>query len=162
MRRLFNWLKSWDYRIKFLMVGCLNTAVGLGSYWLVLLLFGVNLTQKEIAVLPIVIATIISQVLGLINSYCWNKFFTFESKVKSKIETIKFVALYLFVFIIEYVLKLGLNKVPNFNQIIIAIITIIMTTTLSFIGQRYFVFRKQKINDGGTTNLNQNEGEKTE
>ena len=162
MKKLFNYLKTWDYRIKFLMVGCLNTAVGLGVYWIVLLLFGVNLIQDDVGVVPIIIATVVSQIFGLINSYIWNKFFTYESKTKSKLEVVKFVALYFIVFIIEYVVKLGLNNVPGFNHILIAVITIIITTIISFVGQRYFVFTIKKIKNDTITEANLSKGEITE
>ncbi len=142
IKKLYNFFKKFDYRLKFLMVGGLNTIVGLGSYWLILLMFGINITKHYDGYLLILIATIISQCIGVLHSYFWNKYFTFESVKKSKIETIKFVSVYLFSFGLDYLLKYLLRLVPYFNDIIIALLTVICTTIVSFVGQRYFVFGK--------------------
>jgi len=142
IKKLYNFFKRWDYRIKFLMVGGLNTIVGLGSYWLILILFGVDVTRTNSAVLPVVIATVGSQILGLINSYFWNKHFTFESKQKSKTEMIRFVLVYLVAFGMDYTLKLVLRT--SLNNLWIAVITTITTMVISFLGQKLFVFRHKK------------------
>lgn len=150
IKKLYNFFKKWDYKIKFLMVGGLNTVVGLGSYWLVLLICGVNLTKNNPnLVWPIVVATLVSQVLGLLNSYFWNKHFTFESKKKSKMEVFKFILVYLVAFAVDYVLKLVLRKSTPLNELLIALITTITTMIISFVGQKVFVFKfkKQKISN---------------
>lgn len=145
IKKLYNFFKKFDYRIKFLMVGALNTAVGLGSYWLFLLLFGVNLTQNNSGLVwQVVLATVLSQILGLINSYFWNKFFTFESKKKSKTETFKFVGVYLIAFSMDYILKIFLRRIRMLNEIVISIITIVVTTIISFVGQKFIVFKYKK------------------
>lgn len=145
IKKLYNWLKKLDYRIKFILVGGLNTVIGVGSYWIVLLLFGVNIFQNNDGlVLPVIVATIVSQVLGLINSYLWNKFFTFESKKKSKSETIKFILVYAVAFGVDYLLKFWLRTYDFFNEIVIAIITTIVTMIISFVGQKCFVFKYKK------------------
>ncbi len=145
MKKLFNMVKNWDYRIKFLIVGGLNTFVGFAVYLLVLLMFGVNIFNVDPSlVVPVVVATLISQVVGLIHSYFWNKYFTFESKKKDKIETIKFVIVYLVAFAVDYVLKLTLRKVNFLNEILIALITTLTTMIISFVGQKVFVFKYKK------------------
>lgn len=146
IKKLYNFFKKFDYRIKFLMVGALNTLVGLGSYWLILWLLGVNLVQNNAGLVwQIILATVISQILGLINSYLWNKFFTFESKKKSVSETIKFVMVYCVAFGVDYLLKLTLRTVPALNELVIAIITTLTTMVISFVGQKFFVFKFKKV-----------------
>lgn len=65
---------------KYLCVGILNTIVGFGIIFL-LMFFGVN---PEIS-------NLIGYAIGIIFSYVMNKFFTFESKNRSKKEFIKFI-----------------------------------------------------------------------
>lgn len=126
------------------MVGGLNTLVGLGSYWLILIMFGVNVTQINTAIVPIIVATLISQVVGIIHSYLWNKHFTFESKKKSKTEFVKFILVYLVAFSVDYILKLVLRT--SLNNLWIAVITTLTTMVISFVGQKLFVFRtKNKL-----------------
>lgn len=154
IKKLYNFFKRWDYRIKFLMVGALNTIVGVGCYWLLLWAFGVNIFQQNAgSPWQVILATLISQIIGLIHSYLWNKFFTFESKKKSKAETIKFISVYLVVFCLDYILKLTLNLIPKINQFIIAIITTIVTMIISFVGQKYFVFKYKKSKNNNENNL---------
>ena len=124
------------------MVGGLNTVVGLGSYWLILIILGVNITQPNSAVVPVIVATIISQILGVINSYLWNKYFTFESKKKSKPEMFRFILVYLVAFGVDYTLKLVLRA--HLNNLWIAVITTLTTMVISFLGQKLFVFRHTK------------------
>ena len=142
IKQLYNFFKRWDYKIKFLMVGGLNTLVGLGSYWLILILLGVDITQTNSAVVPVVIATVISQILGVINSYLWNKYFTFESKQKSKAEMVRFILVYLVAFGVDYTLKLVLRT--SLNNLWIAVITTLTTMVISFVGQKLFVFRHKQ------------------
>jgi len=141
IKRLYNFFKSFDYRLKFLMVGGLNTLVGVGSYWLILIIAGVDITSHYNGVTIVIIATIISQLLGITNSYFWNKFFTFESKKKSKSETAKFLLVYGISFCTDYFLKIFLRRTFAFNDIIIAIFTTLVTMVISFTGQKFFVFR---------------------
>lgn len=128
------------------MVGALNTLIGVGSYWLILWLLGVNIFQNNQGLVwQIILATVISQILGLINSYLWNKFFTFESKKKSKAETLRFVLVYAVAFAVDYVLKLTLRSFKVLNELVIAIITTITTMIISFVGQKFFVFKYKKV-----------------
>lgn len=146
IKKLFNSLKKWDYRLKFLMVGGLNTVVGVGSYWLILIMFGLDITKTNAdATVPVIVATLLSQILGLTNSYFWNKFFTFESKKKNKTEFVKFISVYAVAFGMDYFLKFALRKIDGFNEIIIAVVTTIVTMIISFIGQKFFVFEHKKV-----------------
>lgn len=148
IKKLYNFFKRWDYRIKFLMVGGLNTVVGLGSYWLILIMFGLDLTKVNTAVVPVVVATVISQILGVVNSYLWNKFFTFESKQKSKTEVIRFILVYMVSFAVDYILKIVLRT--SLNSLWIAIIATLVTMVISFVGQKLFVFRHKAVVDTPT------------
>lgn len=157
IKKLYNFFKRWDYKIKFLMVGGLNTLVGLGSYWLILIMFGINITQTNSAVLPIIVATVISQILGVVNSYLWNKYFTFESKQKSKTEMIRFILVYIVAFGADYILKLIFRT--SLNNLWLAVITTLSTMIISFVGQKLFVFRHKKTITETVNNPSDNQTE---
>lgn len=63
---------------KFILVGGLNTAIDIGVLNLLMYLFGVYQGSQ------IIIFNVISVSLAIINSYFWNKYFTFGSKRKKK------------------------------------------------------------------------------
>jgi putative flippase GtrA len=85
----------------------------------------------------------ISFIGGTIVAYFINKYWTFEKKGKSYREIIKFATL--------YSITLGLNILTNelvMNSIKIVLIAFIIATVVStvvnFIGQKWWVFRKEK------------------
>lgn len=74
LKKLWPLLPLWLHQVvKFGMVGALNTGVDLGLYWL---LTRFILLDPSFAVT----AKAISYTAGVINSYFWNKNFTFRSK----------------------------------------------------------------------------------
>jgi len=66
--------------IKFSFVGGLNTAIHYGIFFIMIRLGFFY-----------VVATTVGTVVAIINSYIWNKFFTFRSKKKSVTEAIRFL-----------------------------------------------------------------------
>jgi putative flippase GtrA len=146
IKNTFKFLKSLDYRIKFLIVGGLNSIVSVGIYLCVLLLFGVNIFNynPDAYFIAIIVATATSQILSVIHSFFWNKFFTFESKNKSKAEIIRFFIVYAVAFAVEYFLKFYLRDISRLNEIAIAVIVLIIIMIISFIGQKWFVFHHKK------------------
>ena len=85
----------------------------------------------------------ISFICGTFVAYFINKYWTFEKKGKSYREIIKFATL--------YSITLGLNILTNelvMNSIKIVLIAFIIATAVStvvnFIGQKWWVFRKEK------------------
>lgn len=63
---------------KFIIVGGLNTAIDIGVLNLLMWSFGIYQGSQ------IIVFNIISVSLAIINSYFWNKYFTFGSKEKQK------------------------------------------------------------------------------
>lgn len=133
----------YDKRIRFLFVGVLNTIVGFGITSLVYLCFGIKLFSKEeIPVIPMIVGTLSGQVIGTIHSYFWNKYFTFRVKEKSGAEFLRFVLVY----VLQYLLSLGLTALFNLwitIPALVTVITILVCTVLSYIGHNFFSFRKK-------------------
>ncbi|MDR0287796.1 MAG: GtrA family protein, partial [Clostridiales bacterium] len=120
-----------DKRVRFLITGGINTVVGYGFYALFIAL-GFN---------PY-LATTFSTILGIINSYFWNKYFTFRKPKKSLAEVIKFVTVYLVSYILNlllvnlFVYKLG------FNAYVSGAVCLFVTTLVSYFGHNFYSFRQ--------------------
>lgn len=133
-----------DKRVRFLIVGGLNTIVGVGVTWIVYLCFGVSLfSEEELVWYVYLTGTLLGQIIGTIHSYFWNKYFTFRSKERSGKEFLKFVLVYA----VQYGINLGLTALLNKLISIPALVTILTTivcTVLSYLGHNFFSFRKKK------------------
>lgn len=116
---------------RFLITGGINTIVGYGSYTLFVFLG----TQY-------LIANIFSTIIGTINSYFWNKYFTFKSPKKSFSEVIRFCTVYGISFLIGLLLLYILVDILNINSYIAGFINLIFTTLISYFGHNWFSFKK--------------------
>ena len=115
---------------RFLMVGGINTAVGYGVY-VILLTFG----------LDYLIAFTIATIIGVINSYLWNRFFTFKSKSKAAKEIVKFALVYFISFCFGLLFLKLIIGVLGINQYIAGILNIVITTAISWFGHKNFSFK---------------------
>lgn len=130
MRNLIkNLLASKEFR--FLITGGINTIVGYGSYTLFIFL-GIQY----------LIANIFSTIIGTINSYFLNKYFTFKSPKKSFAEVIRFCTVYLISFLIGLISIYFLVDIININSYIAGFINLIFTTLISYFGHNWFSFKK--------------------
>ncbi len=133
MKKLFGLVKTLfaDKRIRFLMVGGINTGVGYGFYALFIAL-GLNAY----------LATTFSTILGVINSYFWNKYFTFRQPKKSLAEVLRFVTVYA----VSYGANLALVYVfvdrMGMNSYVSGAVCLFVTTILSYVGHNFFSFKK--------------------
>lgn len=124
--------------IRFLFVGGINTFVGYGAFALFIYL-GLNYN----------ISYVFSTIIGVANSYVWNKRFTFKSKEKSVNELFRFIFVYLISFIFGIIILNVLVKTLSINEYIAGFINIMFTTLISWIGHNKFSF-----NDGGKNEKN--------
>lgn len=140
----------YDMRIRFLFVGGLNTVIGFGVDALVCWLFQ-QYTQVSEAIYQIV-AIVSGTVIGGVNSYFWNKYFTFRSKKKSWSEIGRFILVYLVCFCFSYFTQLGMQAwlgYPGESWQFYAVKfgVLVVQTLASWFGQKYFSFRKGKENN---------------
>lgn len=132
-----------DQRIRFLFVGCLNTVVGWGVENLCYLLMGYGLNQEvTIKGWQIFVATATGYALGTVNSYFWNKYFTFKSTEKSFAEVLRFVS----VCVVQCGVHFGLMffiqqfiRIPLINTAIVTLICMVV----SYLGHSLFSFSKR-------------------
>lgn len=144
IKKIFLKLKSLPQSIKFLFVGGLNTVVGVGVELITYLIMGLPFSlSSNVQALPwqIAVATAISYTIGTAHSYVWNKFFTFESKDKSISEVLRFIAVYAVQLVINFAMKWALIELLDINTYVAMIITLLVTTCISFFGHKLFSFR---------------------
>lgn len=140
-------MKGLDRRLKFIFVGGLNTLVGVSVELGIYLLMGLpfSLSNKELATpIQILVATILSYTIGTIHSYLWNKYFTFESKERSVGEAVRFFSVYAVQLGVNYLLKLLLVQGFGMNTFIAMVLTLFVTTVMSYVGHTTFSFRTKK------------------
>lgn len=143
IQRIINLIKKlFSYKfIRFIFVGVLNTIIGYGTY-AIFVFFGMLYLY----------ASILSSVLGVINSFFWNKFFTFKSRKKSISEVIKFIIVYLITlglgtgFLYILVDKLGMN------EYIAGLLNLVMNIIFGWVGHSLFSF-KEKIDKSLITDI---------
>lgn len=137
------WLRTptWFHQVvRFGMVGVLNTGVDLGSYW-ILTRFVAYFGNAPI------FAKALSYILGVINSYIWNRSFTFRSPVRSPKRFVLFFLINLIAVGINsgiMALSLHVLALPEWAGLLIATA---ITMTWNFTTSKFVVFSEQvKIN----------------
>lgn len=118
--------------VRFLIVGVINTAVGYGAYVLFLAL-GLNY----------LIAGTLSTIIGVANSYIWNRFFTFKSKGKAVNELARFSLVYLVSYCISMLFLYLVVGVFGLNAYIAGGVNLILTTLISWFGHKNFSFKNE-------------------
>ena len=116
--------------IRFLFVGGINTAVGYGVYALCIF-----------CGLHYAFAPLMSAIIGVANSYLWNKYFTFRKKDKSTSEMARFIMVYA----VSYVVNLGLLYVLidrlKISEYLAGIFALVAITLISYFGHNNFSFK---------------------
>jgi putative flippase GtrA len=120
--------------IKYAIVGVSNTAVSLCVIWVMMKALGCSDVTSNIT----------GYIAGLLNSFIWNKQWTFKSSDAWVGSAIRFGL----VFGICYVLQLGLllylkrhlSIDPFYNQVL----AMIFYTAINFLMNKYFTFKEQK------------------
>lgn len=129
IKKLFNKLIS-RQEIRFLIVGAINTVVGYGTYAILLFIS-----------YPYLIANTISMIVGVANSYLWNRFFTFKSKGKAASEIVRFSFVYLISYCCSMLFLYLIVGQLGMNAYIAGGLNIIVTTLISWFGHKNFSFK---------------------
>lgn len=152
IKKLYNYVKSFDKKIKFLFVGGLNTLIGYGVSTLMLyLVFKIPFNAKAQAdELQLLASSFTGHIAGMVNAYFWNKYFTFECSEKSFKQVIRFCIVGFLQLALSYGMQLLFQNVLGLGIYVAQPVTIVITTVFSYIGHNYFTF----IKDGSHTNKN--------
>ena len=125
------WLYSISVEfIKFAMVGVSNTVIGYGMYYILLYL--------KFHYLP---ALVISFLLGLMNSYFWNKYWVFTSEQHFKRELPRFVVVYALTLALNAALLPVFVEVLKIDPRIAQLFFLLFLPILTFLGLKYWGFR---------------------
>ena len=160
---------------KFVLVGGLNTLVDWGILSFLIFLFRTSFrTDSKDILLTVFSITIvyfslfkgISFITATINSYLWNKFWTFKRKTTEKLgrEFLQFVVISILGFLINVgiasVIFKFVSPVAGLSNdqwaIISAAIATVVSMVWNFLGYKFIVFDtklKTKIQNGGVSNL---------
>ena len=137
-------IKFW----KFILVGIINTIVGMGLQFLFFNLFGWNEW----------VSSILGYILGSVLSYFLNKYFTFKNKEKGFKPILKFALNIAVCYGLAYGLAIPLIKwicvansltmfgwtVDKFSGNFSMIVGACLFVAFNYIGQRFFAFREKK------------------
>lgn len=83
-------------------------------------------------------------VVGVINSYLWNRFFTFKSKNKALGEIVRFSLVYLASYCVSMILLYLLVGYLGMSAYLAGFLNIIAITLISWFGHKYFSFKERK------------------
>jgi len=115
--------------IKFCCVGILNTIVGYGAFFIL------------VNYLYYLLALLIAHIIGVINSFLWNKFWIFKTKKFYLTEFIKFNVIYVIVFVVNAVALFVSVDIIYVDPKLAQLVLLPVITIISFFGQKLWTFR---------------------
>ncbi len=143
--------------LKYGIVGVANTLITALTIWIMMRwVFRVK-GEEDVSSLVVSISNVIGFIAGLLNSFIWNRNWTFKSQKNWKIDFLKFMLAFIVCFIPQLLLVVLLNKyaaIPSFkfhwmqNEYLITsayicqLIGIVFYTTLNFLCNKYYAFKK--------------------
>lgn len=117
--------------IKYAIVGLSNTAVTATAIWILTKCFGISETTSNFT----------GYIAGLVNSFVWNKQWTFRSDAAWLKSAVRFAFAFALSYIPQYFLLIYLNKTlsidPYYNQLI----AMAFYTVINFVLNKFFVFK---------------------
>lgn len=141
----------YDKRVRFLFVGVLNTIVGYGITMLVEVMLGIDIINTDKTVpyynLKIGIANFVGQIIGMIHSYFWNKYFTFRSKTKSRSEIVRFIIVSAAQYGVNVGIEMLFTNVTDLSSFAVKPIQILFSTVVGYIGNNFFSFKDQTADE---------------
>ncbi|MDR1632085.1 MAG: GtrA family protein [Dysgonamonadaceae bacterium] len=138
--------------IKYGIVGVINTLITLTVIGLMLhFIFGISGTAKA-TTFENTVSNIAGYAAGLINSFVFNRKWTFHSKARWQSEFIRFMSVFLICYVSQLLLLILLNnsisltsvKILNYSinySFVCQIIGNVFYTVLNFILNKYFTFK---------------------
>jgi len=115
---------------RFVAVGILNTIVGVGFYFILL---DLNIYY--------LLSSIIAHMIGVMNSFIWNKKWTFRSNGNLLREFLKFNSVYVVTFFVNLLLLALFVEKFGFNPKISGVLSLGFSAMISFFGHKYWSFK---------------------
>ena len=117
--------------IKYVIVGLINTAIYYGIYYFMLKL-GFSYT----------ISLTVGTIVGIINSYFWNKYFTFRTKKITVSETVKFIIVYGVQYLSNLFIIYLCVEYAGISEELAGIAAIGVGTFIGYFGHKFWSFRE--------------------
>lgn len=119
---------------KFAIVGVMNTLVTLVIIFISTRLFGIYY----------LVANVIGYIAGLINSFLWNRTWTFKSRGDYKGEILRFLIVFGICYSLQFGLLIFVKEYCGVSEDISQLIGMVFYTGLNFILNKFFTFRRSK------------------
>jgi putative flippase GtrA len=117
--------------IKFLCIGILNSIAGYGSFFIL-----VNYLNYQIALLC-------GHLIGVTNSFFWNKLLVFKTSNISIMEFLRFNVVYLFVYLTNAIALYICVDIFNVDPRPAQLLLLPLVTLVSFFGQKLWTFKEK-------------------
>lgn len=116
--------------VKFGIVGCSNTLIGFGIYY-VLVWFGMHY----------MIANVVSYIVSVLNAFYWNNKYVFHNTTHWLKAIVKTYASYGFSFFVGTVLLWGLVEWIHISKYFAPLLTLVLTVPLNFAMNKFWTFK---------------------
>jgi putative flippase GtrA len=116
--------------IKYSIVGVSNALIGFGTMFLLFNFFKVNY----------LVANTAGYILGLINSFIWNKKWTFQSGNHYSKEIVRFILVFIMSYVSNLVFLIILVEMLNVNQNISFVLSSVIYIAVGFTANRLWTF----------------------
>ena len=117
--------------LKYVFVGLITTAIYYGIYY-VMLQFGFSYA------LSLTVGTI----SGIINSYFWNKYFTFRTQERTVSETVKFLIVYGIQYLSNLLIIFICVEYVGVSEELSGLVAIGVGTFIGYFGHRFWSFKQ--------------------
>jgi putative flippase GtrA len=131
LRYILKKIEDFEQLIKFSLVGILNTVIGYAVFFVASLFMNY------------IIALLIAHVVGVTNSFFWNKYWVFRSDGNKVVEFLKFYSIYALVLIVNIVLLYYLVSVLHFEPQISQLVLLPILTIITYLGHKHWSFYKK-------------------
>jgi len=138
--------------VKYGIIGAINTLLTAIIVWIMMYIVFRAEKGEDVSPVIITISNITGFIVGLINSFVFNRIWTFQSKNDWKKEFVKFVGAFLVCYIPQLFLVNFLNTYTDimidFKPLVIGhaytcqLIGIVFYTTLNFLINKFFTFKQ--------------------
>jgi putative flippase GtrA len=116
---------------RFFIVGFSNAAIGLGIIYGCYNLLHINY----------IISNVIGYCCGLVNSFIWNKKWTFKSRKKPAVEIVFFLLFFLISYCLNLIVVIFFVEILDVNPNIAQLAGITLYTSTNFLSNKYVTFR---------------------
>ncbi len=140
LRELLNTTK-----VRFLLVGGLNTAFGYAIFWL---LYGAFARVFAVPYFAYTSAQVVGWVIAVLIAYVLHKYVTFRSAARGRaawFEFLRFMQTYVTMFVLGLVLLPFLVEIIGFGPRTAALVATGIGAVVSYLGHRFVTFRRTEI-----------------